>query len=624
MNSALRDLPAWGISLVVNLSILVGLHFIVAMVDNQTPELSITSSLEEEVLQEEYNFSETTNDQIGNMGDTNSFSATATAATAFGPINDVPIEKKMELTTLPTNFQSLNVPQVDIPTSEFVDLVEIKGQSEMVKGGVEGVMDRLTLEIKRSLEERETLVIWLFDASGSLDKRRKAIAERFENVYKQLDKIKATDGLRSAVASFGKSAALLTPQVVEGGDTKTLVKAVNQIKVDSTGVENVFTAVRLCVEKYKYISREKRINKLIFIITDERGDDYAMLEDVINQCKQYHFRVFCVGNGSVFGQQKGYIRWTYEDGFEEDIPVDQGPESAFPQALQLPFLGSGNDWRLKQMSAGYGPYTLTRLCAETGGLYLLSEQARGYQFDPSQMRAYAPDYRPIRVIQSEILKNPAKAALVQAASMTYEDGGIQIPETVFRGYNDNILRQDLTEAQKPAAIIRYKLEQLHRILQAGESARDKITEARWRAAFDLAMGRILAMRVRLEGYDRMLAGMKANPKTFKNPRNNEWRLVAAQEIETGPQMRKAAQQARTYLKRVIDDHPDTPWAVMAERELSRDLGWTWTESERKLPGMQGQGNLSREEQIRLLLAEEERQREQRRRQREKPRNRPKL
>jgi hypothetical protein len=31
------------------------------------------------------------------------------------------------------------------------------------------------------------------------------------------------------------------------------------------------------------------------------------------------------------------------------------------------------------------------------------------------------------------------------------------------------------------------------------------------------------------------------------------------------------------LQRVIDEHPNTPWAMMADRELQTPIGWKWTE-----------------------------------------------
>lgn len=629
MKNLFRDLPAWGLSLVVNLTILFALSLIVQTVEQAARKLAITSELEEEIMEDQYVFQDTVTDQVGNMGETDALTPTAQVATTAGPVNEVKLERKIEKTLIPTKLAMLNLPPTESLKSELTDKVEVNGgTSEHVQGGVAGVMDRITLEMRRSLEEGPTMAVWLFDASGSLNDRRAAIAERFDMVYKQLAKLQATEGVYTIVASYGQSAALITPEPIAGGDVSKAVEAVGKIAVDNSGKENVFTALNLCIEKFKNFNPHAgRLNKLVFIVTDERGDDFSNLEEVVNKCKQYRFRVFCVGNGSVFGQEKGYVRWKYEDGFEEDIAVDQGPETAFPQVLQLPFLNGGDDWRTrKRMSSGFGPYTLTRLCSETGGMYLLTDDALGERFDPAVMRNYAPDYRPIRVIDGEIRKSPAMASLVQAASYTYkkeDSGGMRIPALEFRGYNDNVLREDLTEAQRPVAETVYDLEQLHKILEAGEKGRPALTEARWRASFDLAMGRILAMRVRLEGYNRMLAAMKANPRSFTDAKNNMWRLVPSKEIETGPQMKKAGEQSRMYLARVIDEHPGTPWAFMAEKELGMDMGWVWQEFRREPPGAQGQ-NLTREEEARLLLADDMQQRETRRRQMEKPRDKPKL
>ena len=40
-------------------------------------------------------------------------------------------------------------------------------------------------------------------------------------------------------------------------------------------------------------------------------------------------------------------------------------------------------------------------------------------------------------------------------------------------------------------------------------------------------------------------------------------------------MSKFAAKAREYLERVVENHPDTPWALMAQRELDTPIGWEW-------------------------------------------------
>jgi hypothetical protein len=121
----------------------------------------------------------------------------------------------------------------------------------------------------------------------------------------------------------------------------------------------------------------------------------------------------------------------------------------------------------------------------------------------------------------------------------------------------------------------------------------------------------------------MLASMKLSPKSFEKKDDNMWRLVASDKIESGPEMRKGGELARTYLKRVIDEHPGTPWALMAERELSTPLGWTWEAFSQPIPGSSVlKGN--DQEVARLLLADEERKKEDNKKRVMQRKNVPKL
>lgn len=623
MDRLARDVPAWGISLVVNLSLLAVFHFIVLRQSVDPVIQAVTSIVDDTPIEEEWNFSETTDVQeVGNEGMAAALTTSLKSATAVGA-NDVPLEERIEEIVNPQLPQLAETSLVKLQ-SDVTRTVEIRGHSEDVPGGVEGAMDRVAYEIRQSLRERKTLVIWMFDASGSLAERRKRIADRFDNVYRQLSQTGTTDGLYSVIVSYGQGSELLTPEPLQ--DVSQLSEVVRKkIKTDESGIENVFGTIRQALEKFRNWRRnDGPWNKLVFIVTDERGDDAELhLEEAIALARRTQTRVYTIGNAAPFGRKEGYVKWVDpSDGYVAYLPVDQGPEGAFPEVVQLPFIGSGEDWRLRQMSSSYGPYALTRLCSETGGMYLITEDSRGHNFDRAVMRRYAPDYRPFRTLKQEIDRNPAKTALVRVAEFTYSDAEMPVPKLEFRGYNDTILRNDLNEAQRPVAEVDFVLKRMYDVLSAGESARGSLKEERWRASFDLAMGRILAMRVRYFGYNQMLANMKVNPQSFSKSNSNMWRLVPSSEIDTGPQMRKAAEQAREYLKRVLDEHPGTPWAMLAERELSAELGWSWKEFSRPIPGSD-QLRANEQEVARLLLADEER-RQTMRQQAEKPRTLPKL
>src|SRR5690606_31107278 len=129
-------------------------------------------------------------------------------------------------------------------------------------------------------------------------------------------------------------------------------------------------------------------------------------EEAISRLRKLGMRVYCVGDDAVFGRAHHMVPWTYPDGFRELIPVDRGPETVAPEHLQLAFWGA-DPRHLDELTSGFGPYGLCRLCAETGGLYLISEELPGPRFEEALLRNYLPDYRPIREYEADLAKNAA-------------------------------------------------------------------------------------------------------------------------------------------------------------------------------------------------------------------------
>ena len=120
------------------------------------------------------------------------------------------------------------------------------------------------------------------------------------------------------------------------------------------------------------------------------------------------------------------------------------------------------------------------------------------------------------------------------------------------------------------------MNQIFQVLKLGESARTEEESVRWQAGFDLAMGRVMAVKARTEAYNAMLAKAKRGLK-FTNPKNNTWILAPADELTVGSQVSKTGEKAKEYLKRVVDEHAETPWALLAQRELDQQIGWKWVE-----------------------------------------------
>ena len=294
--------------------------------------------------------------------------------------------------------------------------------------GVQGAVDRITFEILQALEERPTTVVWLFDQSGSLHRQRQMIRDRFERIYEELGVavelrsenrgVQQTANeipILTSIIGFGSNVTLYTEDPIH--EIKEIREVVDSIQVDSSGVERVFTAVESAVNQFKSLRRRRgpngpMRNVLFVVVTDERGDDPDKLEDAVRACRKWGIPVHTIGVPAPFGREHTFVKYVDPDPKFDQTPqwaeVDQGPESFWPERVQVGF--SGNFAQEPVIDSGFGPYALTRLCYETGGIYFavhpnrnVARRVRGneieqyaakidYFFDPSVMAKYRPDY----------------------------------------------------------------------------------------------------------------------------------------------------------------------------------------------------------------------------------------
>jgi len=485
---------------------------------------------------------------------------------------------------------------------------QIKGIAGDGATGTLGALDRITQEILRSLERGPVLVVWFFDQSGSMQIQRKSVRDRFDRIYTELGLSKAVDPKRgidqpllTSVVAFGQEVTFRTARPTD--DLEAIKAAVDGIENDDSGVEMTFTAVGMAAEKYEsYRLHKPRRQVMMVVFTDEVGEDENRLEDVVKICKKNQFPVYVAGVPAPFGRTNIEIKYVDPDpAYDQSvqwIPVRQGPETFVPEQVQLNFSGKPDrEDGLYRLDSGFGPYCLTRLCYETNGIFFSVHgnrervgefvsardvpvfQARlNYFFDPAVMRPYRPDYLPVQEYLRSVSQNKAKLALVETARQSILDP-MQDPTLVFRktGEDDSSMKQALDVAQRKAAVLEPKINNLYALIKQGEKDRATLVEPRWRAGFDLAYARILAVKVRTESYNLMLANAKGGMK-LKDPRSNVFTLVPDDVITTGSTQNNLAKQARELLTRVAHEHRGTPWAMQAEAELQDPIGWRWEES----------------------------------------------
>lgn len=606
------DTPAWVVSLLVHVAVLLSLA-LTGLAERPEPVRNFTvieapPEVEEEVVLESQEFavSEDPREQIGADSEQGDEAAQAVAP-IFAPVSVVSVEVQDDLVS------DVTLPPVDeIPTAEVSDAAVVrKGARGVGATGATGAVDHLTAEIEASLARGPTVVCWVFDRSVSLSAQRNQIADRMSRVFNQLGAMRAAANrpdLENMVVAFGESVGLVTKNPTD--DVDEVVKAIRSISVDDSGVEMTFLAIRKTAEvAKKFRQGAGGRNVMIVVFTDEVGNDASTVDETAKLCRKLGFPVYVVGVPAPFGMAKVQMKYVefdpmYSQG-EQWVEIEQGPETLYPEVVRVRSGRLADD----AIDSGFGPYALSRLCAETGGIYFrvhANSGARGrvtnedtaplssrlrYFFDPEVMRHYQPDYASPEKVAKEINANRAKRALFTAAGM-YEVPQMVLPETTFPRKSDGEFVALLGEAQKTAASLQPKIDTLYETLRAGLPDRERLREKRWQAGYDLALGRVLAAKVRTDAYNKTLAKAKFGMK-FQNPKSDTWVLEPSDDVAVDAALGKLATQANELLEGVLRQHAGTPWALLAAEELRIPLGYQWVEATTGVndpPAMNRNGN----------------------------------
>jgi hypothetical protein len=477
----------------------------------------------------------------------------------------------------------------DIPEGEQLsERLVVPGTTGEALIQLDAALDRMTWEIARHLQERRVLLVWLLDASGSLAGQRAAVQKRLQRIYGELGALEQAEQfpkqdrpLLTGVVAFGQSATFLTKEPTDNfGD---ISDAFGAVKNDPSGVENVFSTVSLVMDRWsKYrVDQGRRI--LLITVTDEAGDDYGPPLDVaIARCRRYGALAYVIGPASPFGKRRGFVPYVAPENKQAyQLPVDLGPENIVPENIDLPFWYDGPQFA--NLSSGFGPYALSRLVKETGGVYFVTNMttmaglATVGTFDPHLMKAFEPDYRygSPQEFLVELGRHPLRAAVFAAAqySQTTKLKTAGTPRMSF-SLQPNSFRTILSDAQKSAAVTQLAVDStLAQMPPNAEKYYDTEPSLRWRLAFSLNYGRLLAQRVRATEYNAALAELKGQLTEADVSKSvNRLTLRPDQDVHFAGGMQKVARTARQHLERVITDAPGTPWAILAARELRDGFG----------------------------------------------------
>jgi hypothetical protein len=490
-------------------------------------------------------------------------------------------------------------PKVD--AQEELSVIEQAFQKSHTQVALSGSPEELAIrrvagEIEKYVEVGPTLVIWLVDRTSSSFPLASAALPAARQFY-QTDSVKQWSAggeqkLLTAVAALDdKMELLLDPP---SGNPQAAREALDKITPSSGDKELTFAAVKQLLARYESLRAEKR-QIVIVLVSDEAGDDAALVDEIAATLKKHVIPLYAVGYAAPWGQTNPFRKASgpaTKGGDAPDAWPSYGPESLNSERVHLPVPAAGFGFRSAELDelidSGYGPFGIERLCRAGGGAFLAIRRNAGSfttfggtrtwptgaeaGFDAAVVSRYAPDYVSADDYKRLLASSKSRQALVEAAKIgraeILDNPNLSFPKVA----NEAQMKRQLDEAQQASARVAPQLDRLYEVLLAGEADRDRLDSPRWQAEFDYALGRVIAAKVRNDGYNQMIAALKAG----KGPKDaSTYVLEPVDSYETSSALKKMADKARMYLERVVKEHPGTPWARFAADDLKVPMGWKW-------------------------------------------------
>jgi hypothetical protein len=522
---------------------------------------------------------------VENVALFNAAPAPASAAAAMStPTLDPTLVAKADTSELTIEAPTIGIPD-SIALIEAVPDGEVKGEARDIVDSYQQALDRLAQELIWMLDEGPVLAVWCFDQSQSMKDDQQEIRDRIENVYEQLGLVGRTNNnaLLTAVTSYGENFIDHTQHKATAARDQ-IRKAIDQIPVDTTGKENMCTSVGRAITTYRDVARRGRQMALI-LVSDESGDranNDGYLEQAIAVAKSAKCRVYVLGRESVFGYPFAFLRWAHpQTNRIHWLPMDRGPETAFPEQLQT----NGFRRRHDAFSSGFGPYEQARMARETNGIFFMlpsveSDLVGSYKqrYELEALRPYRPDLRarievfsdrdefPLRTLIWQVIQdlNPYRKGTQKAVEMRMEFA-ITLPEFV---------QQARQEQVKAKMHLRYMAE-AEKALLNGKHLREQEADPRWQANYDVILAQLIAYQARMYEYgvalDAFIAAPKTAPRMKGGKQHMHWDIQTVKKTRT-EESKPYIERANNLFAEIKKSHPGSPWSARATWEQRRGFG----------------------------------------------------
>lgn len=176
--------------------------------------------------------------------------------------------------------------------------------------------------------------------------------------------------------------------------------------------------------------------------------------------------------------------------------------------------------------------------------------------------------------------NPLRTAIVEAITALKVSEKIVLDETLPNpgGQSFDVKYKALIKTkQERLGMAIFELEQAWNKLQMAGENLEKETSKRWQAHYEYTTARMMSRLVFVSEYNFILAQIRSDSLPEIDPKiHTGWRIASRPKIQINESKLKDMVKAigRTY-KKISEEHPGTPWAILARREGMTALGLEW-------------------------------------------------
>lgn len=206
-------------------------------------------------------------------------------------------------------------------------------------------------------------------------------------------------------------------------------------------------------------------------------------------------------------------------------------------------------------------------------------------FSAKSLSAYkVDDYKSIDELRKRVKadpeafarRHPVRAVVFEAIDEMQKSARIVLRGSIKGPINTKEKAAFLKLQSEPGQMI-FELEKvLSSMRTAREESLAKETSKRWQAHFEFTEARLKARIVTIYEYSYLLGQIRLDSLPVLGKGDTGWRMEPRPKISvTEPIAKRYAKEVATAWRDIQKNHPDTPWAVVADRESQLGLGLEW-------------------------------------------------